>query len=196
MEEMMNVPVDAEAKEEPSALPFEPGPLPECSGRSYIWQGFMIYFAMWVYGAILIMHAFPILTPDSYLAESTSNEIQISLMLRYLPNMRPTMIIMGVVLIVLGAAVILTRFLLARYHRRALPVFFAVSAADIILPLLFPLALHIALQPIMLMEWWELYVMFWTPVFFDDLLYPLIVRLVLLICHIVYYHKRRIDFCN
>lgn len=160
------------------------------SGRPYRWQGFLIYFFMWIYGAILMLNALPVF--NGSLAEETT----ISLAIRYLPNMSGFLNGMGIALMVLGAAMIVTRFLLARYLKCALPVFFAVSAADILLPLLIPMGMYIAMQPLTMASWWEMYSMFWRPEMRDELLYPLIVRLVLLICHGVYYYKRRVDFSN
>lgn len=155
------------------------------------WQGFMIYFFMWIYGGFLILNAIPMFDGVELAA------LEESLTLRYMPNFAVFPVLMGIVLLALGAAVIVCRFLLARYKRCALPVFFAVSVADILLPLLFPLGMYWAMQPwSRLIPLGSYYSAFFTSERHFQMLYPLLIRLVLLLGHSVYYFKRRIDFTN
>lgn len=155
------------------------------------WQGFLIYFFMWIYGAILILNAIPLLDGTGLA------ELDLQLELRYMPNIVFFLFVLGIMLLALGAAIIVCRFLLARYKRCALPVFFTISAVDILLPLLFPVGMYWALQPLSsLMSLGTYYGFFFTQERHSVMLYPLIARLVLLACHSVYYYKRRIDFTN
>lgn len=168
-----------------------PRPLITGSGLPFRWQGFMIYFVMWVYGAILILNAIPVLNG------SLQEEERFALILQYAPNMNVFLGGLAGMLLLLGGTIIVCRFLLARYLKCALPVFFAVSAADLLMPLLIPLGMYWAMQPFsVIAPLGDLYGIFFSPDYHEAFLYPAIVRLVLLICHGVYYARRRRDFSN
>lgn len=161
------------------------------SGLGYRWQGFLIYFFMWVYGVIVALNGIPFLNSET---RTTSLD---SLDPRYLPYWDPTITGFGVTLIIMGVAIIVTRFLLARHLRCALPVFFTVSLLDFILPLLMPLAVHLAMYPFSrLMPVQTLYASILSSEMRDEYLIPTIVRAVLLVFHIFYYRRRRVDFRN
>lgn len=164
------------------------------SGETYRWQGFLIYFFMWIYGGLLMLNAIPVLQGN---IAAESNQFQ--LMFKYMPGLNILMKGLGIFILLLGAAMIVTRFLLARYKKCALPIFFTVSVLDLVFPVLFPLLTHLAMRPLSsFASLSQLYAIYFAPgaEMPHSLLYPTIIRIALLISNSVYYYRRRKDFNN
>ena len=158
------------------------------SGLPFRWQGFLIYFFMWIYGLDQIWAG------TQWFDGTLLAEIDSQMQIRYLPNVTIFLYAMGIVQMLLGAVIIFCRFLLARYKRCALPVFFTVSAVDMLLLLLLPLGIYWAFLPwSSLKPLWGFYVVYLQQ---HMVLLSVGVRLVLLLCHGVYYYKRRSNFVN
>lgn len=162
------------------------------TGRSYIWQGVMIYFLLWAYGILLALNALPVLNG------SVLDEPDMALMLRYLPGITTLFKGLGWFLVVLGAMFVICRFMLARFKRYALPVFFTVCAVDLIVPLMLPVMLYMAMQPLSsFLSLGDVYKVFLqTPDSHRYFLYPAVGRLILLAVNAWYYWLRRADFRN
>ena len=161
------------------------------TGLGYRWQGFLVYFFMWLYGIVIALNGIPFFTG------ALREDIRQDLPVLYLPYLDATVIGTGAALVLLGAAIIAARFLLARYKRCALPVFFTVSVVDLLAPLASPLVAYAALYPFSkLLPLGDLYRLCFSEFMHGTILQPTFIRVVLLAFHSWYYFRRRTDFRN
>ena len=161
------------------------------TGLGYRWHRFLTNFFMWVYAIVVALNSLPFFNGE------LQAYIQPPLQLQYLPNIDIVAMGTGIALILMGLVIIATRFLLAQFKRCALPVFFTISIVDLLLPLTYPLVTLVAIYPFSkLVPLGEVYRILFSEPMHGTVLYPTIVRAVLLVLHIWYYRRRRTDFRN
>ena len=162
---------------------------PAAAGRPMRWHYALTWVILWCYALWLLINGVVLLQHDP------SAEIENwELMQRYLPNVQRLLTGYGVFVICLGVAVIAVRFMLARRVRGARMTFYVVSLLDLLWKPLMPLLIWLAMWPMTQMGGTTVasaYARYDLTFWIDPA-----VRAVLLVMHIVYYHKRGAAFAG
>lgn len=176
-------------EERTDALQTESLPQPALH-RTLKWHNFLIWVFLWIYAAYLVANGVNILTRDA--ASEIDNW---ALMTRFMPSVQWLKTGMAVFLIVLAAAVIVVRFMLARRVRGARMALYIISAVDVLWWPLMPLLVWLSMRPMTALSGS-------TPAYLYAEVYGLrlwigpAIRTVLLALHMVYYHKRGAMFAQ
>lgn len=158
--------------------------------RPLKWHKFLIWVFLWIYAAYLVANGVNILTRDA--ASEIDNW---ALMTRFMPSVQWLKTGMAVFLIVLAAAVIVVRFMLARRVRGARMALYIIIAVDVLWWPLIPLLVWLSMRPMTALSGS-------TPAYLYAEVYGLrlwigpAVRTALLALHMVYYHKRSAMFAQ
>lgn len=158
--------------------------------RPLKWHCFLTWVFLWLYAAYLLANGVNI-----FVRNPASEIDNWALMTRFMPSVQWLKTGMAVFLIVLAAAVIVVRFMLARRVRGARMAFYIISVVDVLWWPLMPLLVWLSMRPMTALSGT-------TPAYLYVEIYGLrhwigpAIRTMLLALHMVYYHKRGAMFAG